>query len=549
MKRGSKIFEESVAKHGIEHIFGIPGGDVMEVIDDLEDIEFVSTRHEECAGFIAAGYGLAKQRPGVAFVRGGPGAANLVISVANAFQCYHPLVAITGQIPLSFFGKPFPQFLDHPRIFESITKKSVRITDGNQIQPYLENAFSLAASSPPGPVHIDFPMDLQKKEIDVVHPTEEKQKDETETETVDTTELVKLLNKSEFPVLICAWEAKLQGCSQEIAQLSERLQMPVLCTRNAMGILHPDDLLFGGIVAKIWKTTLTSPPSNWVLEQSDLVIMVGANDFELAPRFPLPSGDVFFISTHPLKIKTQYDPSYEIVSSNLRLTLQKIIKSISSRQQAEKHAKFVELKNNWNKTLNRLRTQNICLDLIETINDVLDRNSVVSLDVGIHAFLAVRHLKIKSSQPGAWMFPGGFYPMGFSFPAAIGAKFADVNNEKTVISLTGDGAFSMVMCDLETLVRYELPMTTIVFNDSSYGLIKFQQLEYNKKVRAVELRKTDYTKIAQGFGAEGITVDPTDLGSFKSALNEAISSQRPTVIDIDINTIEVFEDLLDKSKS
>lgn len=547
MKRGSKIFEESVAKHGIEHIFGIPGGDVMEVIDDLEDIEFVSTRHEECAGFMAAGYGLAKQRPGVAFVRGGPGAANLVISVANAFQCYHPLVAITGQIPLSFFGKPFPQFLDHLRIFETITKKSVRITEGNQIQPYLENAFTLAASSPPGPVHLDFPMDLQKKEIDVVHPIEEKQKDETEI--VDTSELVKLLNKSEFPVLIAAWEALFQSCSQEISQLSEMLQMPVLCTRNALGILHPNDLLFGGIVAKIWKTTLTSPPVNWVLEQSDLVIMVGANDFELGPRFPLPSGEVFFISTHPLKIKTQYDSSHEIVCSNLRLTLQKIIKSISSRQQTEKHAKFVEFKNNWSKTLNRLRIQNIGLDLIETINDVLDRNSVVSLDVGLHAFLACRHLKIKSSKPGAWLFPGGFYPMGFSFPAAIGAKFADKNNEKTVISLTGDGAFSMVMCDLETLVRYELPMTTIVFNDSSYGLIKFQQLEYDKKVRAVELRKTDYTKIAQGFGAEGIKVDPTDVGSFKSSLNEAISSQRPTVIDVDINTIEVFEDLLDKSKS
>ena len=543
MKRGSKIFEESLVRHDIDHVFGIPGGDVMEVIEDLRDVEFVSTRHEECAGFMAAGYGLAKQRPGVAFVRGGPGAANLVISVANAFQCYHPLVAITGQMPLSYFGKPYPQFLDHPRIFETITKKSVRITDGNQIQPYLENAFSLAASSPPGPVHIDFPMDLQKKEIDVVHLTEEKQKDET----VDISELVKLLNKSDFPVLICAWEALLQGCSQEISQLSERLQMPVLCTRNAMGILHPDDPLFGGIVAKIWKSTLTSPPANWVLEQSDLVIMVGANDFELAPRFPLPSREVVFISTHPLEIKSQYDSSYEIVSSNLRLTLQKIIKSISSKQQAEKIAKFVELKNNWSKTLNRLRIQNIGLDLIETVNDVLDRNSVVSLDVGIHAFLAVRHLRIRSSQPGSWLFPGGFYPMGFSFPAAIGAKFADKNNEKTVISLTGDGAFSMVMCDLETLVRYELPMTTIVFNDSAYGLIKFQQLEYDKKIRAVELRKTDYAKIAEGFGADGIKVDPTDVGSFKTALNEAISSQRPTVIDVDVNTIKVFEDLLEKS--
>ncbi|WP_287584036.1 thiamine pyrophosphate-binding protein [Candidatus Borrarchaeum sp.] len=545
MKRGSKIFEESLVKHDIDYFFGIPGGDVMEVIEDLEDVEFVSTRHEECAGFMAAGYGLAKQRPGVTFVRGGPGAANLVISVANAFQCHHPLVAITGQMPLSYFGKPYPQFLDHPRIFETITKKSVRITDGNQIQPYFDDAFTLAASSPPGPVHIDFPMDLQRKEIENVHPSEEKQKDETEN--ADTSELVKLLNKSEFPVLICAWEAKLQGCSQEISQLSERLQMPVLCTRNAMGILHPDDLLFGGIVAKVWKTTLTSPHANWVLEQSDLVIVVGANDFELAPRFPLPSRDVFFISTHPLKIKSQYDSSYEIVSSNLRLTLQKIIKSIPSRQQTEKHAKFVELKKNWSKTLNRLRIQNIGLDLIETVNDVLDRNSVVSLDVGIHAFLAVRHLKIKSSKPGAWLFPGGFYPMGFSFPAAVGAKFADKNNEKTVISLTGDGAFSMVMCDLETLVRYELPMTTIVFNDSAYGLIKFQQLEYDKKIRAVNLTRTDYAKIAEGFGADGIKVDPTDVGSFKAALKEAISSQRPTVIDVDVNTIKVFEDLLEKS--
>ena len=186
---------------------------------------------------------------------------------------------------------------------------------------------------------------------------------------------------------------------------------------------------------------------------------------------------------------------------------------------------------------------------LTTINDVLGRgrDSVVSLDVGIHAFLACRHLKIKSSKPGAWLFPGGFYPMGFSFPAAVGAKFADKNNEKTVISLTGDGAFSMVMCDLETLVRYELPMTTIVFNDSAYGLIKFQQLEYDKKIRAVNLTRTDYAKIAEGFGADGIKVDPTDVGSFKAALNEAISSQRPTVIDVDVNTIKVFEDLLEKS--
>ena len=546
MKRGSKIFEESLVRHNIDHIFGIPGGDVMEVIDDLEDVEFVSTRHEECAGFMAAGYGLAKHRPGVAFVRGGPGAANLVISVANAFQCYHPMVAITGQIPMSYFGKPFPQFLDHPEIFRTFTKRSVRITSATQIQPYLDDAFTLAASCPPGPVHLDFPVDLQKKEIEIVHSTEEKQNDGTEI--VDISELLSLINKSEFPVLIAGWEALFQGCSQEIAQLSELLQMPVFCTRNASGILHPDDLLFGGIVAKVWKTTLTSPAVSWVLEQSDLVLMIGCNDFELGPRFPLPSGEVFFISTHPLRIKTQYDSSYEIVCSNLRLTLQKIIKTISSpRQKTEKHRKFIELRNNWNKTLNHLRTQNIGLDLIETINEVLDSDSVVSVDVGIHAFLANRHLKIISSKPGAWLFPGGFYPMGFSFPAAIGAKFADKANEKTVFSLTGDGAFSMVMCDLETLVRYELPMITIVFNDSSYGLIKFQQLEYDKKIRAVNLTKTDYAKIAEGFGAEGIKVDPTDVGSFKTALNEAISSQRPTVIDVDINIIEVFEDLLEKS--
>jgi len=546
MKRGSKIFEESLVKHDIDHIFGIPGGDVMEVIDDLEDVEFVSTRHEECAGFMAAGYGLAKHRPGVAFVRGGPGAANLVISVANAFQCYHPLVAITGQIPMSYFGKPFPQFLDHPEIFKTFTKKSVRITSVNQIQPYIDDAFTLAASSPPGPVHLDFPMDLQKEEIAIDYSTEEKQNDGTEI--VDISELLSLINKSEFPVLIAGWEALFQGCSQEIAQLSELLQMPVFCTRNASGILHPDDLLFGGIVAKIWKTTLTPPAVSWVLEQqSDLVIVVGANDFELAPRFPLPSGEVFFVSTHPLEIKTQYDSSYEIVCNNLRSALQRIIKSMSSRQQTEKHNKYVELRNNWNKTLVHLRKQNIGLDLIETINEVLDSDSVVAVDVGIHAFLANRHLKIKSSKPGAWLFPGGFYPMGFSFPAAIGAKFADKNNEKTVFSLTGDGAFSMVMCDLETLVRYELPMITVVFNDSSYGLIKFQQLEYDKKIRAVNLTKTDYAKIAEGFGAEGIKVDPTDVGSFKTALNEAISSQRPTVIDVDINIIEVFEDLLEKS--
>lgn len=545
MKRGSKIFEESLVKHDIDHIFGIPGGDVMEIIDDLDDVEFVSTRHEECAGFMAAGYGLAKQRPGVAFVRGGPGAANLVISVANAFQCYHPFVAITGQIPMSYFGKPFPQFLDHPQIFKTITKKSVRITDGNQIQPYLDDAFTLAASSPPGPVHLDFPMDLQKKEIETIHPIEEKRKDEPEI--VDISELLGLINKSEFPVLIAGWEALFQGCSQEISKLSELLQMPVFCTRNASGILHPDDLRFGGIVAKIWKTTLTPPAVSWVLEQSDLVLMIGSNDFELGPRFHLPSGEVFFISTHPLKIKTHYDSFYEIICSNIRLTLQRIIKSISSRQKTEKHSKFVELKNNWNKTLNHLRTQNIGLDLIETINEVLDRDSVVSLDVGIHAFLACRHLKIKSSKPGAWLFPGGFYPMGFSFPAAVGVKFADKANEKTVFSLTGDGAFSMVMCDLETLVRYELPMITVVFNDSAYGLIKFQQLEYNKKVRAVNLTKTDYAKIAEGFGADGIKVDSTDVGSFKTALNEAISSQRPTVIDVEINIIEVFEDLLEKS--
>lgn len=526
----SELIVKCLEREGVKYIFGIPGEENLTFLKALRNsgIRFITTRHEQGAAFMADVCGRLTGFPGVCLSTLGPGATNLMTGVADAFIDGSPVIALTGQAGTDRMHIETHQYLDLVSMFEPVTKWSQQIVRPDTAPEVIRRAFKLAVSEKPGAVHIDLPENIAAMPADGA-PLSHGDKEKTLAGYDSIQRAVDAINHAKRPVIIAGNGVVRSRASQALTFLVDKLRIPVTNTFMAKGVVsykNPLSLWTIGMAQKDYV--------NHILEQADLVLAIGYDIVEYAPK-RWNADDrlkIIHIGEQKAEINKYYIPEVEVVGdiSNSLYEISKMCKTF----EPQKFVKAVreEMEQNYTSYSEDssfpIKPQKVLYDL----RQVLGPDDIVLSDVGAHKMWIARHYKCEN--PNTCLISNGFASMGFSIPGAIAAKL--VNPDKTVVAVTGDGGFLMNSQEIETSMREKIPIVILIFNDSSYGLIKWKQMARYGQDMYVNFTNPDFTMYAKSFGAKGYRVEKA--GDLKRILQDAKKQQITSVIDCRVDYSE-----------
>ncbi|MFC2091418.1 biosynthetic-type acetolactate synthase large subunit [Elusimicrobiota bacterium] len=533
--KGSKIVLESLKKEGVDTIFGIGGGVVIPILDELyyeKKIRFVLTRHEQAAAHMADGYARATGKVGVCLATSGPGATNLVTGLATAYMDSIPVVAITGQVATHLVGNDAFQEADTTGITRSITKQNYMVTDINDLAYTIKEAFHLARSGRPGPVLIDLPVDVQKEDIKFKYPEKIQMRGynpKIQGHIKQIKLAAKAINAANAPVLYVGGGVILSESSKELTKVAEKGKIPVTATLMGVGSFPASNKLYLGMLGMHGTYY-----ANQAVQQSDLLIAVGARfDDRVTGRLSdfAKNAKIIHIDIDPTSISKNVAADIPIVG-DCKSILTELLKLIEPKERTRWHKLISEWKKkyplSYKKDGEKLKPQYVIEQLSKTVGD----DVIIATEVGQHQMWAVQFFIYN--KPRTLLTSGGLGTMGYGFPAAIGAKFGKPN--KTVIDIAGDGSFQMNIQELATCVVNKIPVIVVVLNNNYLGMVRqWQDLFYEKRYSQVclgkshNVRVTDFAKIAEAYGAKGIRIDKKK--AVVPAIKEAMKYNGPVVMD------------------
>ena len=534
--RGADAIIKALEMEGVKHIFGIPGGSIIEVYDALFDSEIthILTRHEQAAVHAADGYTRASGKTGVAFATSGPGATNTVTGIANAYMDSSPIVVMTGQVPTALIGNDAFQEADITGITMPITKHNYLVTDATKLPEIIKEAFIIASTGRPGPVLIDLPKDVTIADIEFNYP-EKVELAGYKPKTVGHPRQIKkaseLIMKSERPIILAGGGIRLSNAQEELLKLAETIPAFVVTTLMGKGAIpetHPLCLGFVGMHG--------SKYADYALHEADLVIAVGCRFSDRT------TGRVSDFAPYAKIIHIDIDPAE--IGKNVRVDVpivgdaKHVLKELVNHIQYKQRKEWEDKVNDWRKAYplkyikekDKIKPQFV----IEKVYE-LNPDAIVTTEVGQNQMWAAQYFKVK--HPRQFISSGGLGTMGFGFPAAMGAQTAFP--EKTVVDIAGDGSILMNIQELATCVDYHIPVKICVLNNAYLGMVRqWQELFYNERYSATRLRYEglSFEKIAKGFGAIGMTVEkPNEV---EDALKEAFEIDAPVLIDFWVEKLE-----------
>ena len=533
--KGAKILIESLKKEGVEIMFGICGGSVIPLFDELyddKDIKFMLTRHEQAAAHMADGYSRSTGKVGVCVATSGPGATNLVTGIATAFMDSIPMVAITGQVATSLVGNDAFQEADTTGITRPITKHNYLVTDVKDLAKTVKEAFHLARTGRPGPVLIDLPVDVQRDSTRFSYPKNISMrgyKPKISGHTKQIKAAAEAINKSKKPVIYAGGGVIISEASDLLRKLAQKGRIPVTETLMGTGSFPGDSPLFLGMLGMHGTYY-----ANQAMQKSDLIIAVGSRfDDRVTGRLSsfAPGAKIIHIDIDPTSISKTVAVDIPIVG-DCKNVLKKLVPLIEEKERKQWHDKIKDWKKkhplSYRKD-SKLRPQYV----IEQLDALTGGNAIIATEVGQHQMWARQFFKYK--RPRTFLTSGGLGTMGYGFPAAIGAKMG--NPSETVIDIAGDGSFQMNIQELATAVINKIPVIVAVMNNNYLGMVRqWQELFFNKKYSQVclgechEKRVPDFAAVAEAYGAKGIRVE--NKKDVSSAIKEALKHKDgPVVLD------------------
>ena len=542
---GAKALLESLERNKVDTIFGILGGAILPVYDELcgnKKIRHILARHEQCAAHEAEGYARAGGRVGVCMATSGPGATNLVTGIANAYMDSSPMIALTGQVPSAgantsyMIGRDAFQEADIIGIATAITKYNYQPRNVEEIPIMVNNAFHLASTGRPGPVLIDLPKNVQAGTADVEITDKISLKGYkiiTEPKPGKISKAAELLAKAESPIILAGGGAITSGASDEIIKMSDLLMAPVATTfmgKGAFPETHPLSLGSIGMHG--------NPAANRLLGEADLLLAVGTRFSDRATA----NLDTFASNAKKIQIEidnAEINKNVEVdigILADAKITMKMLLSAVSEKikkGQAKEWTKRVkEVKEKLSPLIKDLPRDLLPKTLLGELRKMLPENSIVTTEVGQNQMWSA--LYFQTLRPRTFISSGGLGTMGFGFPAAIGAKVACP--DRTVVDIAGDGSFIMSEQELACSVNENIPVIVIVLNNSVLGMVaQWQRMLYNKRYMAVNLGKTpDFVKLAEAYGAQGIRA--TSIQEFNKAIKTALKSNVTTVIDVPIGS-------------
>lgn len=527
----AETIAKTLRESGVERIFGLPGGEVLDLIEACRQIgiDFILTRHESTAAFMADVTGQITRKPGICLSTVGPGATNLVSGVANALLDRSPVLAFSAQLSSSYYKFSPHQRLNLPAIFKPITKWNAQIS-GINTAALIEKAIEISTAPRPGSVHLTLPSDIAKKE-EVLSPEKgrsPKGKSGTLESEADLRKIADEVGKHKYPLVIVGIGIDPRETQEPIQGFIEKIGIPTMVTPKAKGIISDDHPLFLGTAAGMAGDGLIIE----LLDRVDLIIGIGFD--------PVESDKIWHVDKKIISIDTasirdeHYSPSMEQIG-NAGEILEHLIGMVTPNHKwREKEIVGFRKKLSSAMMPKKKSSQNGLspYHVAQVMRQILPPDAIMTVDVGSHKLLFGQIW--KTYYPLTFFISNGLSSMGYGFPAAMAAKLEFP--KKPVVCVAGDGGFSMMVHDLETAVRLRLPVIAVVFSDAVLALIQCVQEKRGLPSYGVGFERVDFAKIAEGFGAHGMKV--TSFREFECAFQEAMKAQGPTVIDVPIDPEE-----------
>ncbi|KON30365.1 hypothetical protein AC482_04010 [miscellaneous Crenarchaeota group-15 archaeon DG-45] len=543
---GARAVAQTMREQGVEHFFHVSGGMALLFVEMEEaGIDLVLTRSEKAAAYMADGYSRVSYRPSVCFGQAGPGAINLAAGISEAHWTCTPVIALTGSTEVPHLYKFQYQELDEMPLFEPTTKWNAEILQAERAGEIMRDAFIIATSGSPGPVHINLHYDAANAEADMPTPYGDRAYSlypakRSRPDPEDVKAAARVLADARRPVMVAGGGVIVSRAWDEVIKLAEALMIPVATTLDGRGAIPDENPLSIGVVGRYSRAT-----ANRIVGEADVVFFIGSRAGGMSTHNWTVPGDeakVVQLDIEPEHIGRNYRTEASMVC-DAKLGLQDLLSTLEAMmaKPVSRGRYLDEVKQA------RREWDDLCASVMDSdavpikphrvvkeIRDVLGEDDILVADTG---------------QMGAWsgvlypiVAPGRTYirasgTLGWSFPAAIGAKFAC--GDRKVLDVIGDGGIFYHMTELETALRCDRPVVAVVFNNVTLGMLhySFAWMHGGKALKASDFIDIDYGKVAQAFGCFGARIERP--GELNEAMRAAFDSGKPAVIDVMIDRYEL----------
>ncbi len=526
---GAELLIAILARNGVKEVFGYPGGAIMPIYDALygAPVKHYLTRHEQGAGFAAIGYARSSGKLGVCFATSGPGATNLITSLADAMMDSVPLLAITGQVPLAAIGSDAFQEVDVLGMSLSCTKHSFMVERAEDLSEILQQAIHIATTGRPGPVLVDIPKDIQLAQVEF-RPWHAEPEETSGPCRLEVEKANRLLAEAKRPVAYVGGGVAAADAQNQLMQFLEKTRMPAVSTLKALGSVTPDydyDLGMLGMHG--------TQAANLAVQECDLLLCIGArfDDRVTGNLSKFAAGaKVIHLDIDPAEIGKRKPAAASLVA-DLKYSLPRLSCFVSDGR--------------WLSRIEQLMSQHgwrydhpgekvFAPALLNKLSRRLPNNAVVCCDVGQHQMWVAQHMRFN--HPSNHLSSGGAGTMGFGLPAAIGAQI--VRPDDFVLCVSGDGSIMMNIQELATIRRNNLPVKILILDNQRLGMVRqWQQLFFEGRYSETDLSDNpDFVQLAAVFGIAGKCIERAD--QVDDAIDELLAAEGPYLLHVCIDDKE-----------
>ena len=527
---GGALLFEVLQEHGVKHVFGYPGGAIMPIYDALydSDVKHFLCRHEQGAAFSAVGYARAAGKVGVCLATSGPGATNLITGLADALADSIPVVAITGQVPTAAMGSDAFQEIDVFGLSLACTKHSFQVTNINDLEKVLYQAFEIALEGRQGPVLVDIPKDIQLAEVNERLDKFSHLKNKVKLPLADISKALDLLTNAKQPILYVGGGVGMANAVEEVRSFAEKTGMPSVSTLKGLGSISDADEHYLGMLGMHG-----TKAANIAVQECDLLVVVGARfDDRVTGKLEefAPNARVIHFDIDTAEINKRREADAAILG-DLKGNLPLLTTALDITP--------------WQQKLHQMQTEfawrydhpgdNIYAPaVLKVVSNLMPSNTCVTTDVGQHQMWAAQHMDFD--DPSNFLTSGGMGTMGFGLPAAIGAQISRPND--TVIAVSGDGSIMMNVQELATIKRYQVPVKVVLIDNAKLGMVRqWQDLFFEGRLSETDLSDNpDFIMLAQSFDIKARII--TKKSEVDAAVKEMLDHQGPFLLQVKIDAAE-----------